>query len=86
VHFPGGESLSNFNKRVMKELNTLVGKYNQKRINKTIALVVHGGTIRVILCNALKINLKYMWNIEQHSTALNIINYGNGKTNLHLEP
>ncbi|GAB4115055.1 MAG: alpha-ribazole phosphatase [Candidatus Caldatribacteriota bacterium] len=84
VHFPEGESLSVFNKRVMGELNKIIGKDTQKEISKTIALVVHGGTIRVILCNALKINLKYMWNIEQHSTALNIIHYYEGQAFVRL--
>ncbi len=69
---PQGESL---NDRVMAELNNLLKKHEKTDKDKTIALVCHGGTIRVILSNALNIGLKNMWNIEQYSTALNIINY-----------
>ena len=72
---PQGESLVNLNDRVMAELNNLLNKQEKTDKDKTIALVCHGGTIRVILSNALNIGLKNMWNIEQYSTALNIINY-----------
>jgi len=72
---PQGESLVDLNDRVMAELNNLLKKHEKNDKDKTIALVCHGGTIRVILSNALNIGLKNMWNIEQYSTALNIINY-----------
>ena len=72
---PQGESLVDLNDRVMAELNNLLKKQEKADKDKTIALVCHGGTIRVILSNALNIGLKNMWNIEQYSTALNIINY-----------
>ena len=72
---PQGESLVDLNDRVMAELNNLLKKHEKTDKDKTIALVCHGGTIRVILSNALNIGLKNMWNIEQYSTALNIINY-----------
>jgi len=47
----------------------------QRKIDETIAIVCHGGTIRVILSNALNIGLDKIWNIGQDSTALNVINY-----------
>jgi len=72
---PQGESLVDLNDRVMAELNNVLKKHEKKGKDKTIALVCHGGAIRVILSNALNIRLKNMWNIEQYSTALNIINY-----------
>ena len=72
---PQGESLVNLNDRVIAELNNVLKKYEKTDKDKTIALVCHGGTIRVILSNALNIGLKNMWNIEQYSTALSIINY-----------
>jgi broad specificity phosphatase PhoE len=75
VNIPQGESLVDLNDRVMAELNNVLKKYEKTDKDKTIALVCHGGTIRVILSNALNIGLKDMWNIEQYSTALNIINY-----------
>ena len=75
VNIPRGESLVDLNDRVMAELNNVLKKQEKKDKDKTIALVCHGGTIRVILSNVLNIGLKNMWNIEQYSTALNIINY-----------
>jgi broad specificity phosphatase PhoE len=75
VNIPQGESLVNLNDRVMTELSKVLKKHEKTDNDKTIALVCHGGTIRVILSNALNIGLKDMWNIEQYSTALNIINY-----------
>ena len=63
------------NNRVMTELNKILEEHKKADKDKTIGLVCHGGTIRIILCNALNMELKYMWNIEQDSTALNIINY-----------
>jgi len=75
INIPGGESFLDFNQRVMSELNKILEKNRKEGTDRTISLICHGGTIRIILCNALKINLKYMWNIEQHPTALNIIHY-----------
>jgi len=72
---PQGESLVDLNNRVMTELNRILEEHKRADKDKTIGLVCHGGTIRVILCNALNIELKYMWNIEQYSTALNMIDY-----------
>ena len=77
VSIPQGESLVDLNNRVMTELNRILEEHKRADKDKTVGLVCHGGTIRVILCNALNIELKYMWNIEQSSTALNIINYYN---------
>jgi len=75
VNIPQGESLVNLNDRVMAELNNILKKHEKRDKDETIALVCHGGTIRVILSNALNIGLRNMWNIEQYSTALNIIDY-----------
>jgi len=75
VNIPQGESLVNLNDRVIAELSNVLKKHEKIDKDETIALVCHGGTIRVILSNALNMGLKNMWNIEQYSTALNIINY-----------
>jgi alpha-ribazole phosphatase len=63
----------------MTELGKILKRDKKVNKDKTIALVCHGGTIRVILGNALNIGLKYIWNIEQDSAALNILNYYNHK-------
>ncbi|MGB6370625.1 MAG: histidine phosphatase family protein [Atribacterota bacterium] len=81
---PQGESLVDLNNRVMTELNKILKEYNKLDIDETIAMVCHGGPIRVILCNVLNIELKYMWNIEQYSAALNMISYYNHKAFVDL--
>ncbi|MCK5768413.1 MAG: histidine phosphatase family protein [Candidatus Atribacteria bacterium] len=74
---PQGESIVKLNARVIKALNEILNKHLAGKNDETIAIVCHGGTIRVILANALNINLGKIWNIGQGSTALNEINYYN---------
>jgi len=75
INIPQGESLVDLNNRVMTELGKILKKHKKVNKNETIAIVCHGGTIRVILCNILNLELKCMWRIEQYPTALNIIDY-----------
>ena len=72
---PQGESLAILNERVMTEVNRILQEHRNEEKDKTIAIVCHGGAIRIILCNALNLELKNLWFIEQNSTALNIIDY-----------
>lgn len=73
VKIPKGESLFNLARRVGKCFER-VSNQNQK---KTVALVTHGGPIRVILLKLLKLNLDKFWDIEQHVAAINIIDFEN---------
>lgn len=72
---PQGESLAILNERVMTEVNRILQEHKNEEKDKTVAIVCHGGTIRIILCNALNLELKNLWFIKQKSTALNIIDY-----------
>ena len=72
---PQGESLAILNDRVMTEVNRILEEHKNEEKDKTIAIVCHGGAIRIILCNALNLELKNLWFIKQNSTALNIIDY-----------
>lgn len=72
---PQGESLAILKERVMAEVNRILQEHKDKEIDKTIAIVCHGGAIRIILCNALNLELKNLWYIQQKSTALNVIDY-----------
>jgi broad specificity phosphatase PhoE len=76
---PQGESLAILNERVMTEVNRILQEYKDEEKDKTIAIVCHGGAIRMILCNALNLELKNLWYIKQKSTALNMIDYYDGK-------
>ena len=75
INIPQGESLVDLNNRVITELGKIFKKHKKMNKDETIAIVCHGGTIRVILCNVLNLELKYMYRIEQYPTALNIIDY-----------
>jgi len=74
IKIPNGEGLKDLSKRVKERLSSILSKYE----DKTLALVTHGGPIRIILCDVLKYNLKMFWQMEQEVGALNIIDYDKG--------
>ncbi len=73
IVIPGGEKFKKFVKRVRKGLSQII----TKNTDRTISLVAHGGPIRIILCDALGLDLKKFWQIKQETGALNIIDYHN---------
>ncbi len=68
---PNGEGLGDLSKRVEEKLSIIVSQHK----DRTLAVVAHGGPIRVVLCKALNFDLKMFWQIEQRLGALNIIDY-----------
>jgi len=74
VKIPGGESLKDLNERVKQRLSFILSQHE----GKTIAVVTHGGPIRIILCDTGKFTLATFWEIEQETGALNIIDYPKG--------
>ncbi len=42
---------------------------------ETILVVCHGGTIRVLLCQILGMNLDHAWNFRQGNTAISYVDY-----------
>ena len=74
VKIPSGEGLGELEKRVKKELSLILSQ----DAGKIIALVSHGGPIRVILCHLLKLGLESFWKIEQGIGTLRIIDYPKG--------
>ncbi len=71
VKTPNGEGLRDLSKRVEKRLSLILSQHK----GKTLAVVTHSGPIRVVLCKALKFELKMFRQIEQQLGALNIIDY-----------
>jgi alpha-ribazole phosphatase len=71
VKIPGAEEIKQFCLRVRESLSLILSRHQ----NESIVVITHGGPIRVILCDALKYNLKDFWQIEQDIGALNIIEY-----------
>lgn len=71
---PNGESVSKFKKRIEKCFANMLDQ-NQ---DKTVALVCHGGPIRIIILKILKQDMDKFWNIEQDIACINIIEFKNG--------
>lgn len=71
VKIPDGEGLKDLSERVKKRLSFILSQHE----GKTLAVVTHGGPIRIVLCEALKFDLKMFWQVEQEAAALNIIDY-----------
>lgn len=75
VVVPGGESFSQLKERASDAIDQLV----QKHSDETFVVVAHGGTIRAILCAILGVPLDNVWNFRQDNTAVNIIEYYEGR-------
>lgn len=71
---PDGEGLADLRKRVQGRTAALLSQYQ----GKTVAVVTHGGPIRVLLCDALQGGLTLFWQIPQALGALNVIDYAEG--------
>ncbi len=74
VKVPSGEGLVELERRVKKRLFLILCQ----DVGKTIALVSHGGPIKIILCQALKFGLESFWKVEQEIGTLRIIDYPEG--------
>jgi alpha-ribazole phosphatase len=75
VVIPGGETFREVKERAMEALGKLVTLHG----DENIAVVSHGGTIRTILCAVLNVHLNHLWQIHQHNTAVNILEFHDGK-------
>lgn len=67
----GGESFKDLQLRVMKKLKVILNELK----GKNIVLVAHGGVNRVILFDALNLDLQLLPRIDQAYGCLNIIDY-----------
>jgi alpha-ribazole phosphatase len=74
VHFPGGESLKQMWTRVTDAGGILRAPYNRQ----SIALVTHGGVIRILLAEALGLPPANIFRIGQCYGAVNRIRYVDG--------
>lgn len=67
----GGESTLEVKERALPVIEGILHKHN----GKTIAIVSHGGIIRLALCHFLGMPLENIFRIEQHFAAVNIIEF-----------
>ena len=69
---PGnGENMKDVSKRVITCLREIIRKHD----GKNILLLAHGGVNRLILCNALGMDIADLFNIHQDYGCLNIIDF-----------
>lgn len=69
VCIPGGESCLELKERSYKLLLQIIKRHD----NEAIALITHGGTIRILIMAAMGWDFSCFWRISQDNTALNII-------------
>lgn len=70
VSIPGGESWSLFESRINRAISSII----RKSYGETIAVVAHGGVIKVILSKILGAEVSF-WRIRQDKGALNIVEF-----------
>ena len=75
VRLPGGESLEEVRVRSMAALEEVI----QSNPGKTLVLVSHRVINKVLICGILGIDNSHFWQIGQDTTAINLIQYKNGK-------
>ncbi len=63
---PGGESFRQMQERVINIFNKIISKHP----GETVALISHGGTIRVLLCYILGVKLKYYWKFKVDNCSI----------------
>jgi alpha-ribazole phosphatase len=70
---PGGECLLDVRNRILPVYRKLVSSHPEQEI----ALLLHGGVNRVILADALGLDMLNLFRVDQDYGALNIIDYFN---------
>lgn len=74
TEFPDGEAFCQMSARVLEATRALLDRHSAQ----SIALVTHGGPIRVILADALGMPLANIFRIEQRYGAINRVRYSGG--------
>lgn len=67
----GGETVGHFSERINQCFERILAEQKEN----DLLIVAHGGVNRVILCNALGLDLTRIFNIHQDYGCLNIIDY-----------
>ncbi|WP_371371356.1 alpha-ribazole phosphatase [Sporomusa aerivorans] len=80
IEIPGGETFRQLKERAYDAVNRIVAAHPEQ----TVAVVAHGGTIGTIICAMLNIHLNHVWSIRQDNTAVNIVDYYEGRPTICL--
>jgi probable phosphoglycerate mutase len=80
VRLPGGEGLDDVRVRAMAAIEEVIRNHP----GKTLILVTHRVVNKVLICGILGLDNSHFWQITQDTTAINLIQYRNGKYILSL--
>ena len=80
VRLPGGEGLDDVRVRSMASLEEVIRSHP----GKTLVLVSHRVVCKVLICAILGLDNSHFWQITQDTTAINLIQYRDGKYILSL--
>ena len=68
---PGGETLRDIQRRVIKELEVIIGRH----VGEEIILFTHAGVNRIIICHAVNLAIENCFSIQQDFCRVNIIDF-----------
>ena len=80
VRLPGGETLDEVRTRSMHAIEEVIQTYP----GKTLVFVSNRVVCKVLICGILGLDNSHFWQIAQDTTAINLIQYKNGKYILSL--
>ncbi|WP_227766478.1 alpha-ribazole phosphatase [Zhaonella formicivorans] len=80
ICIPGGESCTQLKERAYKMLQSLVKAHR----GQCIAIISHGGTIRMLIIAAMSWDTSCFWRLRQDNTALNILEFNEEQAILKL--
>ncbi|GAW91512.1 alpha-ribazole phosphatase [Calderihabitans maritimus] len=80
LQIPQGETFRQVRDRAYKAVLELVAKHP----DETVLVVSHGGTIRAVICAVLDLEMDRIWQFRQDNTAVNIIEFYEGRTVISL--
>ncbi len=71
VQVPGGETVAGFVERVLTAFEAIVKRHPQGQV----AVVSHGGPLRVYLCSVLGLEMSSLWEFGQETACINEVRY-----------
>jgi alpha-ribazole phosphatase/probable phosphoglycerate mutase len=74
VRFPGGESLADLRARVLPALEQIRGRHERE----SVAVVAHGGVIRVVLADVLGLQDGALFRLDQAEGGVSVVDWLGG--------
>lgn len=74
VQFPNGEGFAEMRLRVLQAFEAIL----RHREGQTVAIVTHGGVIRILIASALQMPDQYLFRLAQDYAAMNLLTWVDG--------